>query len=87
MPTRNMERHLFPTKFIWGTIWSVAIVVDNLTNWGVFLPLFFVASQSPWDAYILHRSVKTLALRMDRHSENALRVAQFLQDHPKVSSW
>lgn len=42
-------------------------------------------NMSPWDAYILHRSMKTLAVRMDRHSENALKVAQFLQDHPKVS--
>jgi len=33
----------------------------------------------------LERGLKTLALRMQRHNENALRVAQFLQSHPAVA--
>ena len=40
--------------------------------------------QSPMDAFLLHRSLKTLGLRMEKHSSNAMAVAQFLQKHPKV---
>lgn len=39
---------------------------------------------SPLNAWLLLRGIKTLAVRMARHSENALRVAQFLEAHPKV---
>ena len=41
--------------------------------------------QSPFDAFLLHRSLKTLALRMKKHSENAMSVALFLEKHPKVT--
>jgi methionine-gamma-lyase len=41
---------------------------------------------SPLNAWLLLRGLKTLPVRMDRHSENALRMAQFLQFHPKVKS-
>lgn len=40
--------------------------------------------QSPFDAYLLHLSLGTLALRMERHSKNALKVAEFLEAHPAV---
>jgi cystathionine gamma-synthase len=39
----------------------------------------------PFDAWLTLRGIKTLAVRMDRHSENALRVAQMLAAHPKVA--
>jgi cystathionine beta-lyase/cystathionine gamma-synthase len=39
----------------------------------------------PFDSYLVLRGLKTLAIRMERHSENALDVAEFLQSHPKVS--
>jgi cystathionine beta-lyase/cystathionine gamma-synthase len=38
----------------------------------------------PMDCFLVLRGIKTLPLRMDRHGENALAVAQFLADHPKV---
>ena len=38
----------------------------------------------PQDAYLLLRGLKTLALRVQRHNENGLKVAQFLESHPKV---
>jgi methionine-gamma-lyase len=40
---------------------------------------------SSQDAYLVLRGLKTLALRMDRHCENALAVAEFLAAHPKIS--
>ncbi len=39
------------------------------------------------DAFLLHRSLKTLAVRMDRHSENAQAVAEFLVSHPKARNY
>lgn len=39
---------------------------------------------SPFDAYLLIRGLKTLAVRLDRHCANALQVAQFLESHPEV---
>ncbi len=38
----------------------------------------------PFDAFLVLRGLKTLHLRMERHQENALALARFLQDHPKV---
>lgn len=39
----------------------------------------------PFDAYLTLRGMKTLALRMERHSANAMAVAEFLEGHEKVS--
>lgn len=40
---------------------------------------------APFDAWLLLRGLKTLHVRMDRHSENALAVARFLEQHPSVA--
>lgn len=42
------------------------------------------AVPSPFDCWLLLRGIKTLALRMERHQENALAVAEFLSQHPAV---
>ncbi|TVR30065.1 MAG: O-acetylhomoserine aminocarboxypropyltransferase/cysteine synthase [Spirochaetaceae bacterium] len=42
------------------------------------------AAISPDNAWIFLQGMETLALRMERHSQNALKVAEFLQKHPKV---
>ncbi len=44
----------------------------------------FGAAMSPFNAWLLLRGIKTLALRMDRHSSNAMKVAEFLKGHPAV---
>ena len=43
------------------------------------------AALSPFNAFLILQGIETLALRMERHNENALKVAQFLKDHPQVS--
>ncbi|MBN2506511.1 MAG: O-acetylhomoserine aminocarboxypropyltransferase/cysteine synthase [Verrucomicrobia bacterium] len=43
------------------------------------------ACLSPFNAFLFLQGLETLHLRMPRHSDNALKVAQFLQGHPKVS--
>ena len=42
------------------------------------------AAISPFNAFLILQGIETLALRMERITENALKVAQFLQQHPKV---
>ena len=42
------------------------------------------ASISPFNAFILLQGLETLSLRVERHVENALKVVEFLRNHPKV---
>ncbi|MHB8626774.1 MAG: cystathionine gamma-synthase [Aggregatilineales bacterium] len=42
------------------------------------------AVPGPMDCFLVLRGLKTLALRMERHSQNGLKVAQFLEDHPVI---
>lgn len=39
----------------------------------------------PFESFLVMRGIKTLAVRMERHSENALDVAEWLAEHPKVA--
>ena len=41
-------------------------------------------SLSPFNAWVLSKSLETLAVRMDRHCDNALAIATFLENHPKI---
>jgi cystathionine gamma-lyase len=41
---------------------------------------------SPFDSYLLLRGIKTLAVRMDRHQENAYKVATYLLKHKKIKN-
>jgi O-acetylhomoserine (thiol)-lyase len=43
------------------------------------------ATISPFNAFILLQGVETLSLRIERHVQNALKVVEFLQNHPKVA--
>ncbi|HRG83144.1 MAG TPA: aminotransferase class I/II-fold pyridoxal phosphate-dependent enzyme, partial [Chitinophagaceae bacterium] len=42
-------------------------------------------SMSPFNAWVLSKSLETLYVRMDRHADNALALAKALQDHPQIS--
>jgi len=39
---------------------------------------------APFDAWLISRGVKTLAVRMQRHADNALKIAEFLENRPEV---
>lgn len=43
------------------------------------------AALSPFNTFLLLQGIETLSLRMQRHCENALRAAQFLERHPRVN--
>lgn len=42
-------------------------------------------AMSPFNAWVLSKSLETLAVRVEKHCENALKVAEFLEKHPKVN--
>jgi O-acetylhomoserine (thiol)-lyase len=71
LPRRRLHRSPRPAAYI-----GRARVVP-LRNMG--------AAISPFNAFLILQGVETLALRMDRICENSLKIAQFLQKHPKVS--
>lgn len=52
--------------------------VEGLRDWG--------AALSPFNSFLLIQGLETLSLRMDRHVENTLALAKWLQKHPKVES-
>lgn len=43
-------------------------------------------AMSPFNAWILSKSLETLAVRVEKHCENAMKVAEFLENHPNVNS-
>ena len=46
--------------------------------------VLYGAILSPMDTWLLARSLRTLELRVRKHSENALKVAKYLENHPKI---
>lgn len=38
----------------------------------------------PFNSFLVHRGLKTLSIRMQRHCENAIQIAEYLEKHPKV---
>ena len=78
------------TKYIGGhsDVVGGALLTNNeeLDDAFAFLQNGAGAVPGPFDAYLTMRGLKTLPLRMQRHSENAALVADFLAGHPAVSS-
>ena len=59
---------------------DLAPVIDRLA----FLQNAVGAVAGPFDSFLAMRGLKTLALRMERHSSNALSLASGLEEHPKI---
>jgi len=77
------------TKYLGGHSDVVGGVLA-LNNEAIYEQLKFLqnatgAVPGPMDCFLVMRGIKTLGIRMERHSSNALKVAQFLEDHPKVN--
>lgn len=76
------------TKYIGGhsdVIGGLVVTDDeNLGERLGFLQNSIGAVLAPFDSFLLIRGLKTLALRMQKHSENALQIADFLQHHKSV---
>jgi methionine-gamma-lyase len=76
------------TKYIWGHGDTVAGILVGKADWIATARMEILRDVggciSPFNAWLLLRGLKTLPVRMDRHMENAMEVAQFLSYHPKV---
>ena len=78
------------TKFIAGhsdvVMGAIVLNDDNLADKLYFIQNSCGAVPGPQDCFLVLRGIKTLHVRMDRHCENAIQVASFLKNHPKVES-
>ncbi len=76
------------TKYLGGhsDVVGGAVVTNHLEVHQrlAFLQNAVGAVPGPLDCFLVLRGIKTLAVRMDRHSANALHVARFLEGHPRV---
>lgn len=77
------------TKYLNGhsdMVGGIVVVGDNpeLIEKLTYLQNAMGAIQGPFDSFLALRGLHTLALRMQRHCENALKIAQFLEQHNKV---
>ncbi len=78
------------TKFLNGhsdMVGGVAVVGDAELGERLWYLLNSIGGiQGPFDSFLAMRGLKTLALRMRAHSKNALQIAQWLEQHPAVST-
>jgi cystathionine gamma-lyase/cystathionine beta-lyase/cystathionine gamma-lyase/homocysteine desulfhydrase len=76
------------TKFLNGhsdSIGGALIAVrPEHSQWFAFAQNAAGAILSPFDSFLVLRGIKTLAVRMDRHEQNARQIVDFLLRHPKV---
>ncbi len=77
------------TKYLNGhsdAVGGAAVVRDDesLKERLAYLQNAIGAVSGPFDSFLTLRGIKTLALRMQRHCSNALAVAEFLEQHPRV---
>ena len=77
------------TKYIAGhsdVVIGAIVVNDSILNEKLsFIQNASGATPGPMDCFLTLRGIKTLHLRMQRHSENAEKIAMFLKNHKKVS--
>lgn len=76
------------TKFIDGqgrVIGGAILGNKELIEKVRFLNRHIGPSMSPFNSWILSKSLETLAVRMDRHCQNAIELARFLEDHKEVN--
>jgi len=78
------------TKYLGGhsDVVGGALVIndDELANKVGFLQFGIGAISGPMDAWLTTRGIKTLAVRVDRHSSNALTIAEALVGHPAIEA-
>jgi O-succinylhomoserine sulfhydrylase len=75
------------TKYIDGqgrTLGGIILGTDKLIRQIEGFARHSGPAMSPFNAWLLSKSLETLAVRMDRHCENAMKVAEFLEGHDKI---
>lgn len=78
------------TKFLNGhadVVGGIIIVKDEVTYQNFRKVLNQLGGViDPFNSFLVHRGLKTLAIRMERHSENALKIAEYLEKHPLIKN-
>jgi methionine-gamma-lyase len=77
------------TKYLGGhsDITAGIVVSDKPTVERIYASgLLFGPTLSPFDGWLLVRSLRTLSLRMERHSRNALLLAEYFESHPLIGA-
>ena len=76
------------TKYLAGhndVLAGVVVVKDSKIGERLEIQMYiYGAGLGPMDSWIMLRGLKTLALRMDKHAQNAMKVANWLRNQPKV---
>lgn len=75
------------TKYLCGhsDVTAGIVVADKETIAQIYsVGLLYGATMSPFDAWLLIRSLRTLELRVTQHSQNALKLASYLNTHSKI---
>ncbi len=78
------------TKFLNGHSDSIGGALISRTpedaEWFILVQKSAGAILSPFDCFLVMRGIKTLAVRMERHEQNARRIVDYLAGHPKVQA-
>lgn len=78
------------TKYICGhgtVVGGLMTTIDDEVKDGAYTIIKDVGgSPSPFDAWLVNMGLKTLPVRMEKHCDNAMEIAKYLEDHPKVES-
>ena len=69
-----------------GGVVVTSIERDDLTEKLTFLANAIGAVMGPFDSFLVLRSLKTLSVRMECHCKNAMKIAEFLEQHPAIES-
>jgi cystathionine gamma-lyase len=76
------------TKFLNGhsDVIGGAVITNNkdVAEKVGFIQFAAGAVQGPFDAYMVHRGIKTLAIRMAQHQKSALKIAKYLEQHERI---
>ena len=69
-----------------GGVVVTSIERDDLTEKLTFLANAIGAVMGPFDSFLVLRSLKTLSVRMECHCKNAMKIAEFLEQHPAIET-
>lgn len=69
-------------RVLGGAVLASQKLIDEV----MFLSRHTGPAMSPFNAWVLSKSLETLHVRMDRHCQNALALAQWLSEHPQIKS-
>ena len=76
-PDESYHGVIYTEKFGLGGAFITKAVAQLMRDFG--------STPSPHDAYLLELGLESLHVRVERHTQNALKIAKFLQNHPKIS--